>query len=91
VRKYNVTNQQPLDVEEVPPPAQPPNAKIFSALDHYNAAAAGLQEIVKNHENEEFGIQDAMVMIDLARTHAELGRLKLELDIARKGGGCCGK
>lgn len=61
-------------------PAQEPRARIFSALDHYNAAAEALQQITLHHEDEDFGLADATILIQVAQTHGLLGQLKLALD-----------
>ena len=57
--------------------------KIFTALDHYNAGAEALQQITAHHQDEDFGVSDAMVLIELARTHAEMGNLKFKIDRAK--------
>lgn len=74
---------QPVTTTTTGPAQEPPRARIFSALDHYNAAAEALQQISLHHEDEDFGIADATVLIQIAQTHGLLGQLKLSLDTAK--------
>lgn len=61
-----------------------PNSKIFSPLDHYNSAAAALHQIADHHDDADFGVQDAEILLQLALTHAALGQLKLGIDKVRQ-------
>lgn len=58
--------------------------RVFTALDHYNAAAEALQQIAVHHDDEDFGIQDATILVQIAQTHGLLGQLKLSLDTLKK-------
>lgn len=60
------------------------NAKLFTPLDHYNSAAAALQQIAEHHDEEDFGVSDATILIQLALTHGLLGQLKLGIDKAHR-------
>lgn len=58
----------------------PPRSRLFNACDHYNAAAEALQQITLHHDDKDFGIADATILVQIAQTHAQLGQLKLALD-----------
>lgn len=65
-------------------PATPIGTKrVYSAMDHYNAAAASLQEISDHYEDEDFGVGEASLLLQVANTHAALGTLKLNIDRIR--------
>lgn len=55
----------------------------FTALDHYNSAAASLQQIAEKHDEPDFGVPDAALLLNVATTHALLGLLKLGITEAR--------
>lgn len=61
-------------------PTGTPHSRIFNAMDHYNVAAESLQQIAANYDQEDFTPTDAMFLLQIAMTHAQLGTLKLEID-----------
>jgi hypothetical protein len=63
-----------------------PTSKLFTALDHYNSAAASLHQIAEKYEEPDFGIADATLLLNVANTHALLGLLKLGITDARFSG-----
>lgn len=78
----NITGPAQVDDGTLTPPPQA-QGRIFTAQDHYNAAAEALQQINLHHEDKDFGIADATILIQIAQTHGQLGQLKLALDKLR--------
>lgn len=75
----NITGPAQLDDDTLTPPPKA-TSRIFTATDHYNAAAEALQQINLHHEDKDFGLADATILIQIAQTHGQLGQLKLALD-----------
>lgn len=63
-----------------------PRVRAFNAMDHYNAAAESLQNISDHYDDDDFGPQDAMFLLQIAMTHGMLGQLKLDIDRGRAAG-----
>ena len=63
-----------------------PTSRVFSALDHYNSAAASIMQIAEKYEEPDFGVADATLLLSVANTHAMLGILKLGITEARFAG-----
>ncbi len=81
----NITGPAQVNTDDITPPPiavehQEPRSRVFTALDHYNAAAEALQQISLHHEDPDFGIADATILVQIAQTHGLLGKLKLSLD-----------
>lgn len=52
----------------------------YTAVDHYNAAAAAITEIMEHRGDDTFTFGDATILLQIAYAHAQLGQLKFQLD-----------